>query len=149
MISTGSAHEKSRKKRRGSGDKGGTWDKDLLESGAGPASTARWEVETVPNCCTKEVRLLPYPYFQLPPARSGIALRVSMGMVSANKTYWSCWESPLCLLCTWSQPCSSCTRDKKVGCFLTYPFLAERGVVQQYQFLQNPLRPPEEQAACV
>ena len=34
-----------------------------------------------------------------------------------------------CLVCTRSQTCTSCMRDK-VGCFLTHPFLAERCVVQ-------------------
>ena len=30
---------------------------------AGPASTERREAEAVPDCCTKEVLLPPFPYF--------------------------------------------------------------------------------------
>jgi len=30
---------------------------------ADPASTERQEVEAVPDCCTKEMLLPPYPYF--------------------------------------------------------------------------------------
>lgn len=71
---------------------------------AGAASTERQEMEAVSDCCTKELLLLPYPYFQLPPACSGTTLRVSMGMEKANETQWSCWKSSLCLPCLHLEP---------------------------------------------
>lgn len=76
---------------------------------AGAASTGRQEMEALSDCCTKELLLLPYPYFQLLPACSGTTLRVSMGMEKANKTVELLEVIPLLALSApWSQPCTSC-----------------------------------------